>query len=267
MSLARAFTIKREKEQQPANLHVGRAASTRNGRPVKRSQISAPVALISSTNALSYDAPDLPTARRLHLRSVTGSSGTSTSSSSSDESDAPSLSFDGTDRDSIDDSPATPEPNHLSCYFKPAVDTKTPHRSPVISSHSSFDAPSIPQRVPSHSKKAHEFVHRKRSVQRLMSPPASQVQRNSSDFFSNWSQPVEAPPQETTPSSENPFGNELAQLDVVAEEMSHAVCDAAAQEDQHIMQTYGLALLGANDYTSEIGGLVHDYLLDEPVWI
>lgn len=54
---------------------------------------------------------------------------------------------------------------------------------------------------------------------------------------------------------------------MVAEEISHAVCDAAAEEDQHIMQTYGLALLGANDYTSEIGGLVHDYLLDEPVWI
>lgn len=258
MSLARAFTTRRgdNDKDQPFNLHIGRAASTRNGRPVKRSQISSPVALISSTNALSYDAPDLPGTKRIHTRNITASSATS----SSDESEAPPLSFDGTDASSIDETPMTPETNHLSCYFKPAVDTKTPNRSPSISTHSSFDAPSVPQRVPSHSKKAHEFVHRKRSVQRLMSPPASLVQRNSTDFSGNCAQLVESP-------KENPFGKELAQLDAVAEEMSHAVRDAEAEEDKYTMQAHDLALFGADDYMSEIDGLVHDYLLDEPVWI
>lgn len=93
-----------------------------------------------------------------------------------------------------------------------------------------------------------------------MSPPASLVQRNSTDFFGNWSQPVESP-------KENPFGNELAQLDAVAEEMSHAVRDAEAEEDKYIMQSHDLALFGVDDYMSEIDGLVCDYLLDEPVWI
>ncbi|KAI5366603.1 hypothetical protein Slin15195_G081220 [Septoria linicola] len=256
MSLARAFTTRRDKESA-FNPHIGRAASQRNGRPIKRSQISSPVALISTTNNMSYDAPDIVGTTPIHVRNITG---VSTTSSTGDESDAPSLSFDGTDASSIDESPTTPEANHLSCYFRPAVDTKTGNQSPSISTRSSFDAPSIPQRVPSHSKKAHEFVHRKRSVQRLMSPPVSMARRDSTEFFGNWSQPVEAP-------KENPFGNELAQLDAVAEEMSHVVRDAEVEEDQYLMQARDLAYYGADDYMSEITSLVYDFLAEEPVWI
>lgn len=262
MSLARAFTTKRENNSTP-NFTLGRAATQRNAKPIKRSQISSPVALISTTNPLSYDAPNIAGTTPIRVRNITPASATS---STGEDSDAPSLSFDGTDTSSIDETPMTPEPepNHLSCYFKPAVDTKTVHRSRSGTTSTPTDAPVIPQRVPSHSKKAHENVHRKRSVQRLMSPPASLVRRNSTEFFGMASQGTDVS------RDDNPFGNELAQLDAVAEEMSHAVRDAEAEEDKMFMKAHGLACFGIDDYMLEIKGLVYDYLVEEPVepvWI
>lgn len=259
MSLARAFTT-RLRDNAPPNIHIGRAASQRGGRPVRLAQISSPVALISSSNALSFDAPDIAGTKRIQYRDASGSS----TSSNADDSDASTMDLNSnTDASSIENSPidAEPEPNHLSCYFKPAVDTKTPTRSPSSSTHSSFDAPSIPQRVPSHSKKAHEFLHRKRSVQRLMSPPVSMVRPDSTDMFSGYTPPVEAP-------KENPFGNELAQLDEVVEELSFAVRDAEAEEDIAYMQANGLAAFGAQDYLSEIHSAIYEcFHAEETVWI
>jgi hypothetical protein len=249
MSLVRAFTTKAKDHASP---FTGRSPSQRGAKPIKRAQISSPVALISTTNPISYDAPDIAGTKPIQTRILD----TSTSNSAGDDSDAPSLSFDGsnTDASSIGDSPITPaepEPNHLSCYFKPANESKQ-----------SMEAPVIPTRVPSHSKKAHERIHRKRSVQRLMSPPASMVRRNSADFFSAHSmQMAEETPQE------NPFGNELAQLDAVQEEISHTVRVAAEDEDRSSMDAAGLAYFHVGDYMTEIMNLVDDFLSDEPVWI
>ena len=74
------------------------------------------------------------------------------------------------------------------------------------------------------------------------------------EFFSpSRSNFVEAP-------RENPFGNELAQLDEVAEEFGHVVRDAEADADVVYMQTRGLAYCSASDYMNEIQDLVSDYV-------
>lgn len=261
MSLVRAFTTRRQKPEHLDNVHVGRAASQRAGRPVRGLDISSPVALLSTSNPLSYDAPDIVGAKK--TQGFHQSTSSSATSHSAEDSDASTLSIDThTDASSVDDSsPITPEPepNHLSCYFKPNVGTSSGGSTPIDSTRTSLDAPQIPQRVPSHSKKAHERLHRKRSVQRMMSPPASIVRRQSAEMFQH--QPVEAP-------KENLFGNELAQLDEVAEEFSSAVRDAEAEAEAHYMKLHGLAYFGASDYLSEIHSLLYDTLLaEEPVWI
>ena len=247
MSIVRAFTTRRSKPEHLENVHIGRAASQRQGRPVHRTLISSPVVLLSSTNALSYDAPDIA-----GTAPIGGSRDFSTSSSRSSQEGSDASTFDissNTVASSIENSPISPEPepNHLSCYFKSAQE-----RSQTRQSHSSFDAPVIPQRVPSHSKKAHERIHRKRSVQRMMSPVGTSrdLSRSSVEIFGAQSPPIAEEPKES------PFGQELAQLDEVAEEFGHAVRDAEATEDATIMRDLNLAQFCASDYMNEIRSLL-----------
>lgn len=273
MSLVRAFTTRRNKtEETHTSFHIGRAASQRAGKPVYRSQISGPVALVSTTNPLSYDAPNIVGTFPVGYRSVSPNLSPSSRSSEGDDSDASTLSIDtNTDASSVDDSPLTSpelEHNHLSCYFKPAVNTATPNRSPSSSTRPSLDAPSIPQRVPSHSKKAHEFVHRKRSVQRLMSPPASIVRR-SNEMFSQQEEieEVEAPRE----SLSHPFSSELAKLDEAVEDITTMARDAEDEDDDLTMNSWngiGLAKFDAAAYLVEIHALFDDMQpLDQPAWI
>lgn len=89
-----------------------------------------------------------------------------------------------------------------------------------------------------------------------MSPPTSIV-RNSTEMF----KPVEVP-------QDNPFGNELAQLDEVAEELSYAVRDAEAEADADYMESHGLARYDADSYLAEIHSLIYEtYHAEEPIWI
>lgn len=238
MSLVRALTNKYKESPFGSNGHLGRATSGRNVKPVHRAQISGPIALVSSTNTLTHDAPDIVSRPSYASRNVSGSS----SRSSGEESDASSISLNTTtDASSIDTSPIEPEPNHLSCYFRNASDTKSPTAS-------MSEAPVVPSRVASHSKKAHEFIHRKRSVQRMMSPPSTRP--SSSEMFSGYNNSV------SEVSKETPFDNELAQLDEVQEELNHAVRDAETDADLYAMQSRGLATFAASDYMSEIQDLI-----------
>lgn len=245
MSLVRAFTTRGKKTDAPAiSSPMGRAASHRNGRPVVRGQISGPVALVSTTNMLSYSAPD-----------INGSNGhrdfsaSSASSSSGDDTDASARSVHSTDMSSVDESPIECSPNHLSQYFKPAVDTNSPIHSPSLSHTASFEAPILPQRAASHSKQAHETLSRKRSVQRLQSPPSST--RVSSEFTPSLDATVEAP-------RDNPFGKELQQLDEIAEEYGQTVRSAEQDADIAYMRSRNLGAFAASDYLSEIHSLVVD---------
>lgn len=252
MSLARAFTTRRNKNENTPAPYIGRAASTRSpdSKPIMRSQISLPVALISTTNMLSYEAPDIAGTTRIIADRYVSSSHSVTSSSSSvsgDDSDASSTSAHSrgtiTDASSVDESysPTSPEPNHLSCYFKPNVPTTTNVRSSTNSTISSTasNSPVIPQRALSHSKQAHVQMSRVRSVRR-----SNGNTRDSLDMFAS-----EVKPE---PTSSHPFGKELEQLNEVAEEFGTAVRDAEADADRAIMQAKGLVQICAADYMQEI---------------
>jgi len=249
MSLVRAFTTRGKKTDANANVvrPMGRAASHRNGKPVLRAQISSPVALVSTTNMLSYSAPDINGSNHRDFSASTASS------TSGEESDASTNSIHSndtnTDMSSIDESPSCPSPNHLSSYFKPAVDTSfnSPTHSPSLSTAASFEAPILPRRAASHSKHAHESLSRKRSVQRLQSPPSSA--RASSEFTPSLSASVEAP-------RENPFGKELEQLDEIAEEFGQTVRNAEYDADTAYMRSRNLGAFAASDYLNEIHGLI-----------
>jgi len=266
MSLARAFTNKRTKSDVDTmmHLHLGRAASQRTGKPIRRNDISGPVALVSTTNLLSYEAPAIAGTAPISIRIADAKP--SVDSSSDDESDRSMLSMStnptGTDNSSVEISPvsAEAEPNHLSCYFKPSFDSKAqpdPSAAPV---DSMFDAPSIPKRVPSHSKRAHEHIHRKRAIQRLMSPPgsiSSVAEVNPSAFTS----PFVGLPTEST------YGNGLQKLDEIVEgpaSVRHSPEEAA---EVAYLNSKNLAHLAASDYLSEIQSLIHIHFTDEPAWI
>lgn len=194
MSLARAFTTRRAKvfggdgEGRPtrsATVKGSIGGSKKISGPVelvhttnmlsynapdirKGPKISGPVQLIHTTNMLSYDAPDILKEPR-----------TATSNSS--------LSFDG-DSDHIptaasspptspdtafprgieeDDEKPSVGPNHLSCYF--TLPQSTTANAP--------DVPSIPQRAPSHSTRAHETLSRKISVPERLGKKPSMSER------------------------------------------------------------------------------------------
>lgn len=241
----RTFTTRRKPDldgQTPA--FIGRAASQRGGRPVARAQISAPVELVSTTNMLSYNAPNIAGTKPIEHRDFN-------SSSSSEESDGSgsvhSQDTDPTDLSSADASPISTGPHHLSHFFKSSNDE-------VSSADSS---PTLPRRAPSHSKRAHEALSRQRSVQRARSPSAQgrgvSVTRASAAMFTTKSELLEAP-------RESPFGKELAQLDAVAEEFGGVRTEAEA--DAMWIKTRGLACFAASEYLDEIDGLVN-ILLDD----
>nr|OQO15379.1 hypothetical protein B0A51_17296 [Rachicladosporium sp. CCFEE 5018] len=258
MSLMRAFTTRRNKPEELSSVIIGRAASQRGGKPILRTQISSPIALLSTSNMLALEAPQIQGAQPVFYR---GASGSSTGSSSADDSDAStsanSIHSADTANTEMESSPVSPEPNHLSCYFKPAVETSansSPLQSPHLSHVSSFDAPLIPSRAASHSKKAHVNLSRQRSL-RVQSPPPSA--HSSVEIFSQkQSSFVEAP-------RENPFGKELAQLDEVAEEFGNTVHSVEAEADAAHMHERDLAYFAAPDYVSEIHDLLNELFGEE----
>ncbi|KAF2806822.1 uncharacterized protein BDZ99DRAFT_86095 [Mytilinidion resinicola] len=283
MSLARAMT-KRMRRTDASQAAPTRSASARNpGQHIDRKKISMPVALISTTNMLSYNAPDIATMRH----ASNGSTSTNLSGDDSDHTTSTTRSRSSsnhsretlTDASSVGSSPTSPEPNHLSCYFPPANATRESiSSSKVIRKTESMDSmpavaatlssPAIPQRALSHSKRAHERIANKRSLQNMKPPSSihtrdstrsSCEQRTSLDMFKN------------TP-DEHPFGKELEQLNEVAEEFGGVVRDAEMEEDMAVIAKLGLAKFRATDYFSEIQPLFNSlfetrYLAAPTAWI
>jgi len=268
MSFSRAFSTRRKQPEMEISLpmFIGRAASQRGGKPVLRTQISSPMALVSTSNQHIHNAQVISGTSPIEIRHVSSGS----TSSSSDESDASNISVHSHDTaaSSVDNSPIGTEldTNHLSCYFKPAVDTHSRTNStltsPTLSTRPSIDTPRIPTRAPSHSKRAHEGLHRKRSIQRMLSPPPSRhgerELRSSAEMFSS----VPYSPQKQTfveaPRETNPFGKELAQLDEVAEEFGQVVRSAERDADEVYMEAHGLGKFSAVEYGLDIASLVRD---------
>ncbi|KAI9689674.1 MAG: hypothetical protein M1820_010103 [Bogoriella megaspora] len=303
MSIARAFTTRRAKRPEisepPSTAGMTRAASTRTpGKSLDRHAISSPVELLSTTNMLSYNAPDIQgTPRIRHISSsptsspvspgfntvshpVQTSRAPSTSSASSQQSAIDSDSGNAspgslTDASSVTDSnPPSPgpEPNHLSAYFEAPKgmyrsQSTSSLRSKALQSRavSAEGIPSIPQRAPSHSKRAHQDLARKRSISRHGSVPnfrdSKDAPRTSAEMFTRGSfEP------------NHPFGKELDQLIEVAEEFNGAVRNIEIDEDTQFMQNRGLGRYDVNDYMLEISSLYSVRFEDriaivEPAWI
>ena len=233
---------------------------------IDRAKISAPVALVSTTNMLSYNAPDIVP--------VKTPSSSSTSTHSADDSDhsvsTRSRASSHASRDTLTDassvsssSPTSPVPNHLSGYFAAANNaTKTVRKSAssgnVRRSASSSNlqqlrehveeqepaVPAIPERALSHSKRAHERLAQKRSLQNL---PRSQTTRSSREHRASVDMFNSTIKEET-----HPFGKELEQLNEVAEEFNGVVRDAEMEADLAVIRERNLAMFCAADYLAEI---------------
>ena len=223
MELARALTH-RKKQATDGPSSMNRATSMKSSHgTIKRSAISSPVQLLSSSNALAYNAPNIY--------------------ASSDESDN-SMTFSGSSRATTPDSeaPSPMEPNHLSMYFNSASSRR---------SKDSIDneSPPIPKRMPSHTRKSHQEAARKRSESQTLQQPPTTIHsspstnvRTSSDMFS------------AKPDPSHPFGAELAQVNEVAEGFGAREVIIMDEEEQYLME-HGLCKFGAEDYIDEVQGL------------
>ncbi|TQS37124.1 hypothetical protein Golomagni_02414 [Golovinomyces magnicellulatus] len=155
MSLSRALTVIRSRKVSDTtpvptrNLTLKRTAAT----GTIRHKISAPMELISTTNMISYNAPNIAPPVIASSHSDSGDSDMSLV-----ESLTPVTSPDSSSTE-LSSSPR-PKPNHLSCYFG----------SPICGD----EAPSIPQRAPSHTKSSEniETLVRKRFPSREIKPMA-----------------------------------------------------------------------------------------------
>jgi len=255
MSLARAMT-RRIKRSDVPSAPPSRSQSVKNPTTqIDRAKISLPVALVSTTNMLSYNAPDLP-----NMRNV--SSSTASTHSSADDSDHSASTTRSrastvgsrdttlTDASSIEGSPTTPAPNHLSGYFSASKQVRksaSTNSLQQVKEEVVETTPAIPQRALSHSKRAHERLAAKRSLQTINSRGStgslrhSREQRSSVDMFS-------ASIAEET----HPFGRELEQLNEIVEEFGGVVRDAETEADLNAMRSRNLAAFCAADYLSEI---------------
>jgi hypothetical protein len=294
-SIARAFTLRRKRTDSgvgesnknnddiPSPPPPPRSVSMRfSKKPIDVKKISSPVQLLSTTNMLSYDAPDVAVIQAQRNASMSVSSGSSSRISTDDDaSSTSSRSRDTqlTDASSVGSiSPVTsPSTDKKMTFFEftPAFEGASPLRRSIstleikrrtlVEENASelprAESPAVPQRHPSHSKKASMDLARKRSMHTMSTssltrahsiastpPSQKEVNRSSFDFFnSKASDPASSPA-----SSLHPFGKELAQLDEVAEEFSGAVSDAERTHDLQVMQQRGLVRFCAAEYMTEI---------------
>ncbi|KAI0854439.1 hypothetical protein F5Y00DRAFT_7346 [Daldinia vernicosa] len=297
MSLARAFTTRRKQSSQD----LGGMLPQRSNSTAKinsaaiRNKISGPMALTHTTNMLAYNAPDL------YPLSETSPTESSKSDSSSSDSPRTSSSSPPTSPDiPTADRSVTPEPNHLSCYFVAPGQPKTPSNT--------NEAPIIPKRSPSHTKKAsidnlaNKFARLSNQSGKSVSTKASfSLSRSSSTSTSTTATSVSygsfsrkpsitsatvppMPPVVTSPpparptfrrdysEAQHPFGNELAQVSELAEELGVKDKMQVIDEEEQELLARGLYSFRPEDYLAEVQGLFATFFKPEPaemqqVWI
>ena len=239
MELARALTNRKRNVSDSVRFDPKRAASMRRAGTIKRSAISAPLELLSTTNVLAFNAPNIY--------------------GSSDNESEGSMTFSNSTRATTpdNDSPSPVEPNHLSTYFHNANRAL----SPELKDPSECDSPTIPQRMPSHTKKSHQLAARKRSM--TVQPPleihTATAAHSSIEMFSH------------KPEADHPFGAELTKVNELAEEIGARDVLILDEEEQYLMSN-GFCKFGAEDYLQEIMGLLgcsynNPFSKDCPVWI
>ncbi|KAL9125690.1 MAG: hypothetical protein Q9217_005149 [Psora testacea] len=198
----------------------------KNHGSVKRSAISSPLELLSTTNVLAYTAPNIY--------------------GSSDESDN-SMTFSGSSRATTpeSDAPSPIEPNHLSTYFNSARSVSTRRSKDSIGN----DSPLIPKRMPSHTMKSHQAAARKRTESQTYQQPPNTI-HNPAEPLS----PMNSTMFSSKPDASHPFGAELAQVNEVAEGFGARDVIVMDEEERFLMEN-GLCKFGAQDYVGEIQGL------------
>ncbi|KAK3995445.1 hypothetical protein QBC44DRAFT_26403 [Cladorrhinum sp. PSN332] len=237
MSVVRAFTTRRVKQSlQTSELSSSpQRSSTKNasaGGSI-RNKISSPVELLHTTNVLAYNAPDL------YPNPKTSSSTGSSHRSDDDMSDSaftagttPPTSPD------IETSPkrvmnpkrtVSPEPNHLSAYFAvPGRPVEAPART---------QAPIIPQRAPSHSKKTYNNLVRQRSASNVSANSQQSASTNASYTFSRSSSSNSTATSTASQVSSSPVQHRMKHSGVAAAAAAAAFVAATpppqAQRHQH----------------------------------
>ena len=178
MSIARAFTTRRVKQSILASEESMPHRSNTTKEPFRsiRHKISAPVELIHTTNMLSYNAPD--------IYPKTASSTTSSFHRSDDDmsDSAPTTASSPPTSPDVESPPQrslSPEPNHLSCYFTPPTQAMSPVKEYET------QAPVIPQRALSHTKKSYDTLVRQRSNSRMSEQSSRTVSTKASFNFSS----------------------------------------------------------------------------------
>lgn len=260
-SLTRAFTKRSKRSEVSAPMPFREGQIKFSSGTIKRGNISGPVQLLSTTNMLAYDAPDLKTA------GITSSSTVSLQSADgSDASASPSTvvtPLTSPDGSSHEASPIDMEPNHLSDYFPKRSATVTSHPRSSTSSTSTDSAPLVPQRALSHTKRSHQELARQRSLSRLSGSQLNAVRTNTASIRST---------QELfqATSAAHPFGKELEQVNEVAEEFG---ATHLLDEEGLLLQRKGLCKFTAADYQFEIEHLYGSIFDDElstvstPLWV
>lgn len=282
MSLARAMTKRMKRTEAPADKMPLRSKSLKNPTlQIDRAQISLPVALLSTTNTLVYDAPDIANLDFAAIRNISSS----TSTHSADDSDnsisgRSRASSQGsrdtlTDASSVESSPTSPAPNHLSGYF-PAPNGKQVRKSASTNSLSQVKenpseptepVPAIPQRALSHSKRAHVHLAQKRSMQTLNSRGTSVSSRGSLGSVREQRSSLDMFTISTVSEEKHPFGAELEQLNEVVEEFNGVARSAEEEADLEQMRKRGLATFCAADYLAEIQPLFSNMVAPRLAWI
>lgn len=219
---------------------------------IDRSLISLPTELISTTNVHALNAPDLPIARPALGPSIDTSSDSDFSHIDRSFLNTPGLSTDTSSIDSSPVTPITPHDNEVKSFFDATPKRPATSTTVDIADFSPLsDAPAIPKRALSHSKKAHVELSRKRSLQR-MSPPPTAMPR--------------PPSRAAAEGGDHPFRKELAQVHEVAEEFG--VASSVLEEEEKEMLRKGLRRFCAQDYIDEIadlwGGVFEDKLSLNP---
>lgn len=164
--ISRSLTTRRAKKPEKVNTAPSRSFSMKkSSNTINRIQISGPVNLISTTNMLSYNAPDIAGTRQVSAESH--------STSHSEESDRSSTSSGSrgvsTDASSVDSLPTSPETNPSTGFFDSRSSKERSH-TPRSASSSTWNSkppsarPSMEQVArPLESKRSMDNLQSKRS--------------------------------------------------------------------------------------------------------
>ncbi|KAL4821535.1 hypothetical protein BDW67DRAFT_180225 [Aspergillus spinulosporus] len=227
-TLTRAFTKRSKRIEVSSPMPYREGQVKFSSGTIKRGKISGPVELLSTTNMLAYNAPDLHS---------TSSSSISSLQSPDDSDRSYSQHSFSSPFTTPDDSPI--EPNPLSGYFPKRSATVTSHPRSSSSTTSSNDAPMVPRRALSHTKRNHQELARQRSLKRMSPPPTTgSIQ--------------ERPIYDAYHAEPHPFGKELEQVNEVVEEFGGA---PLFDEEEQILRRKGLKKFSVNDYLVEIEDL------------